>query len=121
MDLEDGFVTMDSGQCCRARHRSHPVKPVGTVPRAHRRRVSGPYSAGGIPLTRLHAADTLLARALARAPRRFLVRPLPADRAAAAAAGAETALAFAMEAVRAGTPEAPEALQDLFTSALAAL
>lgn len=66
----------------------------------------------------------LLAVALRQAPRRYRMPPLPADPAAARAAGTESALAFALEARRrAPAPgSAPEVQAGaLFTEALAAL
>ncbi len=67
--------------------------------------------------------DTLapLHAALRDAPRRYRMPPLPADAAAAEAAGAETALAFALEGVRTATAAGhapPEALRAVFTNAL---
>lgn len=65
-------------------------------------------------------AGALLARALALAPRRYRLPPLPADPAAARAAGPDTALACALEAARrAGADEALPAWRELFTWALA--
>jgi hypothetical protein len=68
--------------------------------------------------------DTLLLRALRAAPRRHAMPPLPAGVEAAAAAGTEVALAFAIEAARLGKENgtaAPPEVRDLFTSALADL
>lgn len=67
----------------------------------------------------LPAGDALLLTALRTAPRRYRMPPLPANARAAAAAGSDTALAFAIEAARAGT--AGPAIADLFTAALAGL
>lgn len=67
--------------------------------------------------------DLLLA-ALRAAPRRYRMPPLPADAAAAHAAGTDTALAFAIEAARRGRQHgrAPGAeVQALFTGSLAQL
>lgn len=62
-------------------------------------------------------AGELLLAAVRAAPRRYRMPALPADAAAAAAAGPETALAFAIEALRRG--EAGAATAALFTGALA--
>ncbi|RYF18061.1 MAG: hypothetical protein EOO30_04460 [Comamonadaceae bacterium] len=64
-------------------------------------------------------ADSPLLAVLRDAPRRFRMPALHGDAQAARAAGAECALAFAMEAARTGM--ASPALQDLFTDALANL
>ena len=70
----------------------------------------------------MHAAQALLLAALRGAPRRYRLPPLPTGLEAARAAGVECALAFAIVAARAaaghGTP-APDAVRELFTSALA--
>ena len=63
--------------------------------------------------------DTLLHRALASAPRRYRMPPLPADAAAAASCGTEAALAFAIEAARTGRAGAE--VRELFMQSLAAL
>ncbi|GAB3769399.1 hypothetical protein GCM10028796_34400 [Ramlibacter monticola] len=71
----------------------------------------------------MQAAQALLLAALRNAPRRYRLPPLPAGVEAARAAGVEAALAFAIEAGRLGQHGgrgAPEAVRDLFTSALAA-
>jgi hypothetical protein len=65
---------------------------------------------------------TLIA-ALAAAPRRYRMPPLPATAEAATARGLETALAFAIEAARPGGPTArpPAGMRDFFTHSLAAV
>lgn len=73
----------------------------------------------------LHEGDSLLLAALARAPRRYRLPPLPCTRADAAAAGPATALAFCIEAVRravadAAPPPSPD-VAALFQHSLAAL
>lgn len=70
-------------------------------------------------LRTLAAADSPLLPVLRDAPRRFRMPALPRDPQSARAAGAECALAFAMEAARSGADS--QGLQDLFTGALAAL
>ncbi|WP_236599912.1 hypothetical protein [Ramlibacter alkalitolerans] len=71
----------------------------------------------------MQAAQDLLLAALREAPRRYRLPPLPADPAAARAAGIEAALAFAIEAARlaaeAGRP-AGDGVPGLFTWALGA-
>ncbi len=67
----------------------------------------------------MQAALDLLLAALRQAPRRYRLPPLPADARQARAAGAEAALAFAIEAARTGHP-APDAARELFTWALGA-
>lgn len=72
----------------------------------------------------MRTPDALLLAALRDAPRRYRLPPLPHGIAAAAAAGPETALAFAIEGARQGgdqrAPASP-GLQDLFTRSLATL
>lgn len=89
--------------------------------------MNGPQesTAGPVGVSRagtLH--DAVLLDALGAAPRRYRLPPLPADGAAAAALGADTALAFAIEAARLAkerhTTPSPEA-RDLFTASLAAV
>ncbi|MBC5783836.1 hypothetical protein H8N03_12845 [Ramlibacter sp. USB13] len=63
--------------------------------------------------------EEVLARALERAARRYRMPPLPADADAAAAAGTDAALAFAIEAVRMGNAATQE--RELFTRSLARL
>jgi hypothetical protein len=65
-----------------------------------------------------------LAAALAAAPRRYRMPPLPADAAAAAARGVDTALAFAIEAARTGQLHGlppPRGVRELFIHGLAQL
>lgn len=72
----------------------------------------------------MHDADALLLAALAAAPRRFRLPPLPADLAQASAAGTAPAIAFCIEAARAGRARgvpAPESVAALFMHTLAAL
>lgn len=72
----------------------------------------------------MSAPDALLFAALRAAPRRYGLPPLPADVPAARARGPEVALAFALEAVRAGQaggPAPPPAVRTLFLEALAEL
>jgi hypothetical protein len=64
--------------------------------------------------------EAVLLAALRTAPRRYRMPPLPADGAAAAAAPAETALAWAIECARQAGPAAPAQAQHVFTTALAA-
>jgi hypothetical protein len=64
----------------------------------------------------------VLTAALAAAPRRYRMPPLPATADAAAARGPETALAFAIEAARIAGHAGPSAqLRDFFTRSLAEL
>lgn len=79
-----------------------------------RTRPAGPYSC------RVDDATALLLAAVQAAPRRYRMPPLPADAAAAAAAGPDAALAFAIEAARQAAAPLAE-LQPLFTRALAQL
>ena len=68
--------------------------------------------------------DTLLLAALAAAPRRFRLPPLPADADAAAAAGAAAALAIAIAAARGASERQlplPADAEALFTQSLARL
>jgi hypothetical protein len=68
--------------------------------------------------------DTVLLAALAQAPRRFRLPPLPADAEAAAAAGPAAALAFAIAAARTASERQmppPAQAEALFTEALARL
>ncbi|MBI5276845.1 MAG: hypothetical protein HY854_10330 [Burkholderiales bacterium] len=65
-----------------------------------------------------------LAAALARAPRRYLLPPLPASVQQAAAASPKTALAFTIESARLAALQGtspPAAVRDLFTQSLARL
>lgn len=72
----------------------------------------------------MHDPEQVLLAALHEAPRRYRMPALPADAEAARAAGAATALAFAIEAVRRAKDEKarpPSSMKDLFTWALARL
>ena len=67
------------------------------------------------------AADQVLLEALRLAPRRYRMPALPADAAAAEAAGPDVAVAFAIEALRRGQREEEPGLAKLFVRSLAAL
>lgn len=74
----------------------------------------------------METSDALLLQALRAAPRRYRLPPLPRDAQQAAAADAETAVAFAIEALRRGAHDArvealfTAGLEDLIRAAMAA-
>lgn len=73
---------------------------------------------------RLQSADTLLLAALRDTPRPYRLPPLPRDADSARAAGVDAALAFAIEAARAGAAQdspPDDGIGELFTWALAQL
>jgi len=72
----------------------------------------------------MHQPEDILLAALAAAPRRYRMPPLPADADATLAMGAETSLVFAVEAARIGKERGsppPADMLDLFTRSLAQL